>query len=39
MKKYIDHSSEYQDYRSHILNESSNNLYDYLPKDLSFFTK
>ena len=38
-EKYIDHSSEYQDYRSHILNESSNNLYDYLPKDLSFFHK
>lgn len=38
-EKYIDHSSEYQDYRSHILNQSSNNLYDYLPKDLSFFHK
>ncbi len=37
--KYRDYSDTYSDYRSHILVENSNNLYDYIPQDVSIFTK
>ncbi len=38
-EKYVDYSAKYQDYASYIRSETSNNLYDYIPKDVSFFEK
>lgn len=38
-EKYVDYSTDYQDYAAVIRNETSNNLYDYIPKDVSFFQK
>jgi len=38
-EKYIDHSKEYENYQKIILEDRSNNLFDYLPKDLNFFEK
>jgi hypothetical protein len=37
--KYEDHSADYSDYAHVVRNETSNNLYDYIPKDINFFEK
>lgn len=38
-EKYLDNSIYYQDYVARIRSENSNNLYDYIPVDINFFTK
>ena len=37
--KYEDHSADYSDYAQVVRTETSNNLYDYIPKDINFFEK
>ncbi len=38
-EKYEDHTVSYKDYAFEIRTERSNNLYDYMPRDINFFRK